>query len=203
MDELKHVWGKIEEQQTPFVPPSTAEIMKNISAESAGLIGKLQRKVRQKLNYAIFFTIIFALVIPFSFPLAAQVMMSILFVAYLFGAIQLNEELKILQRGIDMTQSVLHGLEAYRDRIKRVIRREETIALTLYPVSSSGGLFLGMQLVDREAAIMTKSYQWIILILTVIISTLACHWLAKKMNEKAFGQYLRQLDNNIDEIRAS
>lgn len=200
MDELKEAWGSIKSETEEFTHLSEEEIMANISAKSSGTIEKLRKNVKYKLGYAIGFSAVFGGIIPFAFPLASQVLLTVMFVAYLVGAVLLYQELQILKKGLNMDQDIRHGLIEYRDRIKRVLKYEESTALALYPVSVSGGFFLGMQLVDRDAEIMTETFHWVVLILTIVLFTIGGNWLAKWMNRKAFGKYLDGLDETISEL---
>lgn len=201
MDELKEAWGSLKRKTEGFTNLTEDEIKFTVNTKSKGIIAKLRRGVKYKLGYAIFFTIAFAIIIPFAFPLASQILLCILLMAYAIGGILLYQELQILNKGVNMDNDILTGLKQYRDRIKRVIRYEEIVGLTMYPISTSGGFFLGMQLVDREAVIMDKAWHWITLIVTVLLFTVIGHFAAKKMNEKAFGKYLAQLEDNIEMLR--
>ncbi|MEQ8582935.1 MAG: hypothetical protein RIC30_11645 [Marinoscillum sp.] len=200
MDELKEAWEELNSKSEEFTRISAEEIKQTATLKSAGVIEKLRSGVRKKLAYAVFFTLAIGAGIPFAFPLASQVLLTILLAAYLVGAVLLYQELQILNRGVDMTQDVLHGLTTYRDRIKRVLRYEESTALALYPVSISGGFFLGFQIVDRDAQIMTQTIHWIFLVMTIVLLTVGGHWLARWMNRKAFGKYLDRLDQTINEL---
>ena len=201
MDELKEAWGSIKSKTEGFANLTEEEIKHTVNTKSTGIIEKLRKGVKYKLGYAIFFTIVFAVIIPFAFPLASQILLSILLMAYAIGAILLYQELQILNKGVSMDNDLLTGLQTYRDRIKRVIRYEEIVGLTMYPISATGGFLLGMQLVDREAVIMDKAWQWVTLIVTVLLFTVIGHFAAKKMNERAFGKYLGQLEDNIEMLR--
>ncbi|MBR08256.1 MAG: hypothetical protein CMP48_11360 [Rickettsiales bacterium] len=202
MDELKEAWGSIKSKTEGFTNLSEEEIKFTVNdSRSIGVIEKLRKNVKYKLGWAIFFTIMFALIIPFAFPLASQILLSILLMAYAVGGILLFQELKILNKGVDMDGDLLSSLKTYRDRIKRVIRYEEIVGLTMYPISTSGGFLLGMQLFNREAVIMDKAWHWATLIITVLIFTVLGHFAARKMNERAFGKYLTQLEDNIELLK--
>ncbi len=199
MDELKEAWGSIKTEG--FTNLTEAEIKNTVNTKSTGIIEKLRKGVKYKLGYAIFFTMVFAVIIPFAFPIASQILLCILLMAYAIGGILLYQELQILNNGVGMDNDLLTGLQTYRDRIKRVIRYEEIVGLTMYPISTSGGFFLGMQLVDREAVIMDKAWHWVTLVVTVLLFTVIGHFAAKKMNERAFGKYLSQLEDNIEMLK--
>ncbi len=203
MDELKEAWGSLKSKTEDFTNLSDQEIKHSIrTIRSTGIMENLRQKVKYKLLWALFFALSFAIIIPFAFPLASQVLLTILLMAYAIGAMLLYQELQVLNKGVPMDSDLLTGLKAYLDRIRRVLRYEEMVSLTLYPVSASGGFFFGMQLVDREAAIMDKAWHWATLIVTVLLFTFIAHLATQKMNAKAFGQYLTQLEANIERLQS-
>lgn len=194
MDELKQAWAQWE---------SESPISENLP--SAGnpqdVLQQILRNVKRKLWYAVFFTLAFAIGIPFTSPLLSQALLCILLAAYLTGSILLFQEWKILRQRVDMTQDVLHNLTTYRDRVLRVIRYEELIALTLYPVSISAGFFVGLKLYNHEAELMDRTTEWIILILLILIFTLAGHRVSHRLNQRAFGHQLQRLNENIQQLQ--
>lgn len=200
MDELKDAWGELETKSENFTGLSEEEIHQSGKKKSYGVIEKLHEQVKRKFYLALFFTVVIGAGIPFAFPLASQILLLILWVAYMVGTILLYQEKNILSKGVDMSQDILHGMKAYHQRVKRVIHYEEIVALTLYPVSVSGGFFLGRQLVDREAEIMNETLDWVILIVSIVILTIGGHWFSRWLNRLAFGKYLDKLEENIKEL---
>lgn len=203
MDELKKAWGELSGQSDKFAELTPEEIQENVRSKSSGLMEKLRKNVRKKFYFCLFFMLAFGIGVPFVFPLASQILLLILWAGYLIGSVLLYQEYKALRSEVDMAQDIHQGLLAYYHRIKRVLHYEELIALTLYPVSASGGFFLGIKLVDKEAQIMNNPADWVVLIVMLIVFTLAGNWLAKWMNRKAFGKYLRQLKENIEELESN
>lgn len=200
MDKLKQVWRELKVQTTGQADLTTEEIQETVRSKSSGVIAKLHHKVKVKFYFALFFTIAIGVGLPFAFPLASQVLLLILLLAYLIGSVLLYQEMQILSKGIDMSQDIRRGMKAYHQRIKHVLHYEEVIGLTLYPVSASGGFFLGMQAVDRDAEIMTRPSDWVILVIILIILTISGHLLTKYLNRISFGKYLDQLEDSIREL---
>lgn len=199
MDELKKIWGNLEIKASE--PQLTSkEIKASIHNKSKGVLDKLRKNVRVKMYYAVFFTLAFSVAVPFIFPLVAQVLMVIMIAAYLVGTILLYQELQVLNTGVDMSQNLLSALITYRNRIKRVLRYEEVVGLCLYPVSITACFLFGLQVASPKAPIMHQNIHWIALVTSLIIFTIGGNWLAKWMNRKAFGKYLDELDNNIEEL---
>ncbi len=200
MEELKDIWGKLGQKDNADSIIEESEIRKALTSKSLGIIGKLKGNVFQKLTITAILTMGLLIAIPFVLPTASQMLMGVLCIAYTLGSIALYKEYHILKKGVDMSQDVLHGLNDYYYRIKRVIRYEEMISLILYPISISAGFLLGMQLADPTAAVLDGSYDWMILIVTMVILTISGDWLTKWLNRKAFGQYLTDLKKHISEL---
>lgn len=201
MDELKQAWTELKPEQNTLSHLSPEDLAQT-EPKSSGVIEKLRKNVKMKLAYAIFFTGAFAFSIPFAFPMASQILLSVLFMAYLIASILLYQELQTLNKGVDMSQDVLHGMIEYRDRIKRVLHYEEVVALALYPVSVSGGFFFGLKLYNRQAEIMNRTAEWVLLILLIATFTIGGHWLSRWLNRRAFGKYLNRLNESIQELKA-
>ena len=196
MSDLKEIWGTFQSEQGI----SKEEIKQNLKAKSRGIISSLSAKVKIKMYYALFFTIAFGILIPFVFPLASQILLSIIWVAYLVGTIALYQEYQVLRKGIDMNLDILSAHLAFCDRIKKVIKYEEMVGLSLYPFSIAGGFFFGMQLASNNQPIMDQTMDWVILFVAVALLTILGNWLAKWMNRKAFGKYMEQLEEHIEAL---
>ncbi|MFT6883473.1 MAG: hypothetical protein ACJAVY_002278, partial [Marinoscillum sp.] len=168
MDDLKELWGEWKTIQSPEENISSKEVMNALHATSIGIIEKLRYKVKQRLIITIALTVLIAGFIPFAFPLASQILLSIMLLAYFFGSVMLWQEYQLISTDIDMTREVLRTLMTFHMRINRIIRYDEIIGLIVYPISATGGFLLGMQAHNRHAEIMHKPIHWVILIITTI-----------------------------------
>jgi hypothetical protein len=198
MDNLKQVWDQLKKDSKDFTTFQEAEIESAIRQESHGLLATIRKKVFIKWLFCLFFTVLIAVGTPFVNVLASQVILLFLLVAYLFGSIMLWQEYQHLKHGIDMSKSLKEGLREYYDRVRKVLKYEEVIGLVLYPFSLSAGFFLGLSL--GENPIMSQQKHWIALIICIIVFTPVGHFMAKWMNRKGFGKYMKQLKQNIDEL---
>lgn len=198
MDELRQAWDQLKQDNEDFTNFQPAEIESAIRNQSNGLLASIRKKVFLKWLFCLLFTIIIAVGTPFVNVLASQILLLILLVAYLFGDIMLWQEYQYLKHGIDMSKNLKEGLNEYFDRVQRVLRYEETIGLVLYPFSLSAGFFLGLSF--GENPIMSETKHWVALIICIIIFTPAGHLMARWMNKKGFGKYMKQLKQNIEEL---
>lgn len=146
-------------------------------------------------------TIGLAVFIPFAYPLVSQILLLILFAAYVVGSILLYQEYSTLRKGIDMSQDLLSGLLAYVQRVKDVLKYEELISLVMYPISACAGFFFGMKLFDPEAVIMDSQREWVSLVATLIVLTPLAHIITRLANKRSFGKQIKHLEQHISELR--
>ncbi|MFY0605407.1 MAG: hypothetical protein JXR10_01760 [Cyclobacteriaceae bacterium] len=200
MTELKEIWGKLDQNGPIDKGIEESEIRKALSSDSLGFIAKLKRNVYQKLFITVVLTVGLILSIPFIFPLVSQILMSVLCAAYVLGSLLFYKEYSILKNGIDMSQDILHGLKDYYFRIKRVIHYEEIICLILYPISITSGFLFGMKLANPAIEVMSGPYDWVILIVSILVLTFLSDRFTKWLNRIAFESYLHDLKNHIEEL---
>lgn len=200
MNELKKAWEELKSDTKEFTTIQKEELYKAIHIKSKGPIRKLHHQVKFKWYFCLFFTVAIGILIPWIDVLVSQILLLILLSAYLVGDILLYQEHKVLEKGIDMSQDLKTSLNEYYKRVKDVLKYEELVGLTLYPISLTAGFFIGMKLGAPEEEIMNETSDWIALVITMIIITPLAHLLAKWMNKAAFGKYLNELKKNIDEL---
>ena len=200
MDELQKAWNEIKTETGKFTTVDRTEVEEAIHVRSKGPIGILRKKLRIKWYFCLLFTVLIAVGIPFVQVLASKILLLVLLAAYLIGDILLYQEDRILKKGIDMGASVKESLNLYYKRIRDVLKYEELIGLTLYPVSITAGFFIGMRLGDPTDEIMNETRDWVALVISVLVFTPLSHLLARWMNKVAFGKYLKELKKNINEL---
>lgn len=200
MDELKEAWKNLKSETSDFTTMEMQELQSIIHDRSKGPIGKLYRQVLIKWYLSLGFTAIIAVGIPFVQVVVSQILLLILLAAYIVGDILLYKEAQKLKEGVDLSKNLKEGLNAYYKRVKDVLKYEELIGLTLYPVSLAAGFFIGMKLGAPDEEIMNETSDWIALVIAMIVITPLSDWFARWLNKVAFGKYLNQLKKNIDEL---
>lgn len=199
MDDLKQVWQEFKIDTSDLTDFSENEIRISIGKKSNGIMETLKKKVLTKLYFCLFFTLVFAVYTPFANPLPSKILLLILLAAYIIGDILLYQEWKELQTDIEMDQDLRSNMVAFRDRIKKVIKYEELIGLSIYPISATAGFMIGM-VAAGDGSYMDEQKDWIALVVVLIVLTPLAHWLAKSMNRRTFGSYLNKLESNILEL---
>ncbi|WP_115869788.1 hypothetical protein [Marinoscillum furvescens] len=200
MDELKDLWKEVNIANADAEKQTSDVIHGNAVKRSSAPMEKLLRGIRSKAYFAIAFALVFGAIIPIAMPVVSQYLLIILFAAYVSGSILLFQEYRILKAGIDMTQNVRTSVKNYKKRIEKVLRYEEHVALCLYPVCAASGFLLGFQWMAGEQPILNSTKSWIIFGVVILVSTVVGYFLARYLNKKAFGPYLKQLEENLSEL---
>ena len=200
MSDLKTAWNELQIETSNLTQISEQEVKQSITVKSKGTMETLRKRVLYKFLFCLFFTICIAAIIPFAGPMPAKVLLTILLAAYIFGGVLIFQESQELGKGIDHSESLASIMTTFRDRIKKVLKYEELIGLTLYPVSLAAGFIFGMS-EGGSGAYMDKTSDWVFLAVALIIGVPLSHWAAKKMNRVAFGEYLERLELNIAELK--
>lgn len=200
MDNLKALWNDLKQDSKEMTDFSKSEIQQTINQKSKGIMKALSQKVLHKFYFCIFFTVVIAAAIPFAGSIIAKVLLLILLAAYLIGDILLWQEYSKLKPILDVTSDPLENMKTVRDRIKSVIKHEQLIGLAFYPISVAAGLLYGMGIGKEDPVLMSKTSDWVVLIVSMLVIVPLSHYAAKAMNKKAFGKYLDKLENNILEL---
>lgn len=200
MDALKEAWEQLKSQRD-VNDLSTKVIEESLQTRSLGLMQTLRRKVRTKFYLCVLMTVLLGAFIPFANPLPSQILLIIMFAAYVVADVLLWKEYQHLGSYTDSTMPIAKTLETFHGKVKRILRYEELIGLMLYPISVTAGFMLGMAAGSENGEYMTEKSDWIALVISIIILVPASDWFARWMNKKAFGKYLNKLEENIAQLK--
>lgn len=200
MDELKEAWNELK-TKSQGLNLEIDQLKTAIHSASIGVVEKLNNRLKSKMYYtlggiALFIGLLFAA--PNTITI---VLISIILCAYVIGGLILNKERKLIKEEIDLNNDLKSTLENFHFKVSRVLRYEELVGLTLYPISASAGFVIGLNVNGDIDEFFGDWKGWAILSAVIIILTPLCHWLAKWMNRMAFGKYLGQLEKNIEELK--
>lgn len=103
----------------------------------------------------------------------------------------------------DQATPVLQTLEYQHSLLTQWIRHQEKAALFVYPFAGAGGYMVGGMVGSGKTieVFMNKPVVLWALLITLVILVPLSYWLARKMNRKAFGNYLDQLYNSITALK--
>lgn len=111
-----------------------------------------------------------------------------------------------LRKAIDgnvETLSLLEEMERHYTNIQQWMRSQKWAGLLIYPVSAAGGFMLGGVMGAEKSVdeIMSKPIMIWALLICIAVLTPAGYYLAKWLSHKAFGQHLKLLKQNIDDLK--
>lgn len=180
-----------------------SEMLESMNNKKANVMAKLQKKIIGKLIFAISFTLVYSLLLFFVKDSIVILLFIVLIAAHLLAIGYIFKEYLNMQKLIPMDGNILETLKEYQNRIRRVLKSEETGGLLLYPVAVSAGFFFSL-LADRSfTEVMADRWIWVIWIALMVGFTPVGHWLAKRMNKISFGKQLNHLQDMISEIEST
>lgn len=200
MDELKEAWEELKSDHSQDVNLEVEQLKTAIHSGSMGVIQKLNKRLKAKTWYTLGGIALFIALLFVAPNTVTVVLISIILATYVVGGLILNKERKLIKEEIDLNNDLKSTLENFHFKVSRVLRYEELIGLTLYPISASAGFLVGLS-VDGDVGEFFDSWKgWAIWASVIVALTPLCHWLAKWMNRMAFGRFLKQLERNIKEL---
>lgn len=114
-------------------------------------------------------------------------------------AIQLYQQLELKHPGY----SVLEKMEEHYSNLTKFLKLQQNVGLIIYPISAAGGFMLGGYVGSGKPIeqFMSKPVVLIALVISIIVLVPLCHYFAKWMNKKAFGQFADVLKQNIETLK--
>jgi uncharacterized membrane protein YhdT len=199
MNDLKQIW----EQDTNGAD-MLEQMLKSKSFTRSAIqtpLVKLKRNLALHIGYAIAITLGYAWVIYY-FPLwQVQACMLLLITFNLWGIVKSYD----LYKNINLEMSdanVLAELKKHYHAFSEWKRQSLRAALWVYPFAAAGGFMLGGTVGSGKPVEVFMASPFILIALAIMIVILVPlgYWLAKWMTKVAFGKYVDQLKERIDEL---
>ncbi|MEQ8926704.1 MAG: hypothetical protein RLO81_12865 [Fulvivirga sp.] len=201
MDELKKAWNELKgNNPSENIRLDINELQESIRSKSVGVIETLHKKLRLKTWFVWGGIVFFLGIIYLDTNPITDILLYIITVVYFISGIILTKERKIIKDEIDLSKNLKTTLETFQFKVKRILRYEELIGLILYPISASAGFIVGLNIEHDNSDFFDTTKGWLIWAVVIGVLTPLCHWFAKWMNKKAFGKYLKQLEEDINEL---
>lgn len=164
---------------------------------------KIRWSLKWNIGFAITFTIAYLFVFWYFPYWPVFLCIGVIFLFTLWGAIS---GIRLFRKTTvpDQAAPVLETLEYQHSLISNWIRHQEKVALLVYPFAGAGGFMVGGMVGSGKTieAFMSKPFVVWSMIITLLVIVPLSYWMAKKMNRKAFGQYLDQLHGSIQSLRS-
>lgn len=199
MNDLKQIW-----EQDTNGEDMLEQMLKSKSFTRSAIqtpLEKLKRNLALHIGYAIAITLGYAWVIYY-FPLwQVQACMLLLITFNLWGIVKSYD----LYKNINLEMSdanVLAELKKHYHAFSEWKRQSLRAALLVYPFAAAGGFMLGGTVGSGKPVevFMASPYILIALAIMIVILVPLGYWLAKWMTKVAFGKYVDQLKERIDEL---
>ncbi|QSE97342.1 hypothetical protein [Fulvivirga lutea] len=200
MDELKKAWDELKENESKDIQFDVNQLRDSIRSKSIGVIETLNKKLKWKTWFVWGGMLLFILIIYLETNPVTDILLYIIIAVYLVSGLILMKERKVIKDELDLSKNLKSTLENYYFKVKRILRYEELIGLTLYPISASAGFIIGLNFEHDNSDFFDTWKGWAVWATVIVILTPLCHWFAKWMNKYAFGKYLNQLAEDINEL---
>ena len=196
--DLQQEWNRLNERHFSLVEPVRLAVSDLMRHPVESPLAKLRRNARINMGYAVAFILLFIALFVLNAHPYIRICLGILIVAYLVAVVFTGYKLHRLPSVPALDGPLLPVMKTYHDQLRAWINWQERVALFIYPISIAGGFFLSLATkADLDVALHDPKTLGI-LIAAVLVLTPAGFWLARWMNNLAFGTYLNQLKINID-----
>lgn len=198
MKDMHESW----QQEESLFELDEAFLDKALKKDSCDPLIRLRKNLGIKLIWIAGFSLLFLLLIITTDKLYNRILISPLLLAYAVGLTLIYGQYRMLGF-VDKSQNMRYILKAYYYRITRIQQYELKVAVFLYPISITAGFVYGFSLKRSADEILTDIKILTILIITNLILIPLCYYLARWMDRKAYGRYLDQLKEDIDQLETA
>lgn len=196
---LFKTWQDATEDRTEYFISSKEEIMEAIKSKSSSTIGQIKNRMKIKLGWIVLFlSLILIWTLLDHSNIEILYIQAFLFVVFGLGIISLYPIYKRMDKNIATGENTLSVMKSNLNLIRKALRRETIWGLVFIPVSAVVGYTLG-QLYDGStiAEVFSDSEGLVILLVISLIMIPLANIGAYKANQKSFGAFISELDENI------
>lgn len=203
MENLDKSWQKLSESLEQDGHLGKAEILVDLRAASEQPLMKLKNGVKYKLWFSYFFAAGFIALIFFLQPIPVKVFMGIVAISYLVVAYFIAKGVARLEKGIDFNQPTVQVIVQTLETVKIVLKQEVIFYIVTFPFSLSGGFLAGISAESGSIDLFLENkWTWLVLAACHLVFFPVGYWISDKLNDKAFGKYIRQLEGLIEQSKA-
>ena len=201
MNELKDIW-----HQEPNGGNLLEQMLQNKTFRQANIqtpLAKLKRNLAIHIGYAAIITIGYALIIYYFAFWQVQACMILLIVFNLWAMLTSYNLYKNIDLNLTGT-NVLNELKKHYHAFMEWEKQSMRAGLMIYPFAAAGGFMLGGAVGSGKSPEVWLSDSRIMIIMAIVVMVLVPlgYLVAKWMTKVAFGRYVFQLKERIDELEA-
>ena len=200
MDINKH-WRDLEEAKFSKSQLNTEIIMKAIHNESKSTITLLKKRLRAKINWILFF--IAAFIVFAIFQRENTSVVAIMMAAtgvYVIGLALLWQEYAKMGVNSNFESSALDIMKENLTRIKAAIRKETIWGSIIMPLAIVIGILLSGLMRGKDLSEAAQNIMSLPMIVTILVLAVAVMYGAKKANDYAFGNEIKQLEKQVADL---
>lgn len=198
MENIDKSWQKLSESLENEGHLDRREILRDLRKESEQPLQKLKKGVLYKLWFSVGFVVIFLALVFFLKPLPVKIFMVIIAVSYGIVAWYINKGYQKFKEGVDLSQPTKEAIQSTLDAVKQVLKYEMTFYIVTFPFSLTGGFLAGISAESGNLDTFTENpWVWGVLAACHLVFFPIGYWVSRKMNDRAFGRYIRQLEELI------
>ena len=202
--DLHKTWQKISQDKFSNQTINKEAIMEAIQINSKNPMNEIRKGLIVKTGWIALFTIICLGLLYTNWGHNSKVIILSLFLAYfLIGLIVIPFQVSKLRQETDMSNNLKSTLRNYYNQVRKIINFEQNFGLFFFPIAIVGGFFYGAISNPKYGsidAVLGNQKMVITLLVLVCILVPSMYLLGKKMNNMAFGSYLKQLKSNIKSL---
>jgi len=194
--DLKEAWKKLEQEKLNQPVLGAAEVRKT----SKHPVQKLIQLSKVTLGFAVFFELGFIYLFIIMVQPIVKVFLVIMMIAYLFFFLVNYRILKDIQQSFRLDLNLKSTLKQVYNNMMSTLAFQRKASIIIYPLAATAGFLMGLA-VEKDAAVMMQKWQVILaLVISIIILTPSCYYLARWMEKVSYGKYLNQLRALIEQF---
>ncbi len=191
--DLTEAWKKLESDTLSKPVAGSVHIQKT----SKHPVQKLILLFKVTLGFALFFELGFIYLFAIMPQLIVKVFLVIMIITYAFYFLLNYKVLRKIKHSFRLDLSLKNTLKQVYDNTMSTLAFQRKSSLFIYPLAATAGFLMGLA-AEKDAAMMMQKWQvQVILLISIIILTPSCYYLARWMEKVSYGKYLHQLRNLI------
>lgn len=197
--DIAQAWQKLAAEKFSHSTIKKEDIMTAIKKESNSSISQLKKGLKVKLYWTVGIT--FGLIVALVYCLGnpdLTVLLSIAIAVYVIGFISMYFKYREIEDGIMESEDILESMKSNAALIKSILRREQIWGLITFIPALMMGVLLG-EISKGNTLIGCFQEPWILtkIIIAILVLLPIMTWTSNKMNKSAFGENLKNLEDNI------
>lgn len=195
-------WQSIQEEQFDSIIIKKEEIMNTIYQDSNSTIGLLKTRLTYKRNWISFFIVLFAIwgATSLNRPEILYIIIGLI-TTYAIGFVVLTKYINSMSSHIDYSEQTLSLMKKNYKLIKGALNFENMWGLVFFPIAILIGMLLpGIYEGGRILEIIDNSQFLQRALLIMVVGVPLMYVITKKMNHKAYGKLIEQLEKNIHQM---